>query len=174
MALIARLDRVESWLERSEALQEVCAYLGRVMQEGSEERARILGMELHAPRRIALGGGAFAIEQGYLTKPYAEAFFESHETYVDFQLVLSGREIFAVGEKGDFTLKESYDEERDLIVYETPAQESCSRFLLEAGSLAVFLPYDVHAGSLQVVQGESIEVRKSVVKVPLAWVEAIL
>ena len=162
MAFIANVARVEKMCRQNEPLKRVYEYMQSAMM--GEVRERISSLALNSPNRVELAEGIYAIEQSYETKPYSEAFFESPEGYIDFQLVLSGQERFCIGEKGDFTLRESYNASRDLIIYDPPLEESCSSFLLHKGSLAVFLPYDVHAGGLYAAS-RSERVFKSVIKV---------
>lgn len=169
MAIVGSLDRFEGLCKKMQALQCVWDYMKSAMQEGNEVRERITKLPLKSPQKLDLGNGIFVIEQAYMTKPYEEAFFESHQKYIDFQLVLAGKEIFATGEKGDFALVEPYNEAKDLIVY-SPLEKECSSLVLHQGFLAILFPYDVHAGSLKVGK-ESERVSKSVIKVPVELVK---
>lgn len=162
MAIVGKVWRIApSFNENLIVLRD---YFEAILREGSSERERVFALKAGESKRIELSDGIYAIEQSYMSKSHDKAFFESHQTYIDFQLVLDGEEVFCIGEKGDFTLLEMYDSARDLIVYEPKYSKSCSQILLNAEDLAIFLPYDVHAGGLH-SQESSKRVVKTVVKV---------
>ncbi|OOC28584.1 YhcH/YjgK/YiaL family protein, partial [Helicobacter pylori] len=70
-------------------------------------------------------------------------FFESHQQYVDFQLIIKGVEGAKVADINRAVIKTPYDEKRDLIVYEPVSEASFLR--LHAGMLAIFFESDAHA-----------------------------
>lgn len=98
------------------------------------------------------------------TKPAAECRPEVHEKYVDVQFLASGREKLGfTPDTGNYEVDERFDE-RDLIFYKSVENEG----FIEAapGCYSIFFPADVHRPA--VISGESMTVRKVVVKVSVA------
>nr|WP_272213602.1 YhcH/YjgK/YiaL family protein [Marinicella sp. W31]MDC2879564.1 YhcH/YjgK/YiaL family protein [Marinicella sp. W31] len=111
------------------------------------------------------GDRIFATVQDYVTRPTEANRPESHLRYFDIQYVVSGREVIGfapLSTTGEAV--EDLSEERDLLFYETMADET--PLTLSAGSFAVFYPWDVHRPCCAVSEtGEP--VRKVVVKIRL-------
>lgn len=152
-----------------EALQYVYPYMLEALTPKSPIYQRILSTK--GESKIQITKNIYAIEQSYPLKLESKAFFESHKEFVDFQLIVRGQEYFLIAPSGECTIEEKYDAEKDLLVYKTP--NHCSRLFLNAGTLAVFFPQDVHAGGLGLedfggATAKKIpEVHKVVLKVPL-------
>lgn len=107
------------------------------------------------------GERMFAFVQRYATKEVDEAKWEAHRKYVDVQYVADGAERMGYAALADeLPVAKSYDEESDLVFYETAGD----LVTVEAGGFAVFWPWDVHAPGLVVVEGGSDDVLKVVVK----------
>ncbi len=154
----ALLKRNESLLRLRECLHSALDGTMSIMIET---------MQLGERKVEEIGFGMRAIFECYRTKPVSEAFCESHCQYVDFQLVVAGKECFWVGEAEDCEIKTQYNKETDLVIYNTPNMQANPQFItLVPRALAVFFPNDVHAGGL-CVQGENALVHKCVVKVPV-------
>ena len=103
--------------KKSESLLKVCSYLDEALDEESEIYHRITNLGANESFEVCLGEGIKVIEQAYYTKSPKEAFYESHQEMVDFQMVLKGREIFFVAPHSLCEVKKPYDKERDLIEY---------------------------------------------------------
>ena len=147
---------------KSEILAKVFGYLYDALEEGNEVYQRITNLKSGETFEVHFGEGVRAIEQAYQTKSPKEAFYESHKKMVDFQMVVSGREIFFVAPHSLCEVKVPYDNQKDLIEYHPSPY--ASSLLLFRGNLAVFEPNDVHAGG---IAPDKIElVQKVVVKVP--------
>jgi beta-galactosidase beta subunit len=65
-------------------------YLDEMFRPGSPAALRLAAAAAGATVKIELTGGAFALEQVYLTKARPEGFFESHRQYIDVQVVVAG------------------------------------------------------------------------------------
>lgn len=110
------------------------------------------------------GREIFAQVMDCVTVPYEQGKPEVHEKYVDVQFVASGREKLGfTPDTGKYEVAEHLVE-RDLIFYKAVENEG----FLEArpGSYNMFFPGDVHRPGL--ISGESMTVRKVVVKVSVA------
>jgi biofilm protein TabA len=165
MAIFGSLATVRAQAPQTPAFATAWAYLDRLVEPGSDLNRRILGLAVGASEKHELGGGVFAIEQAYDTKPRAEGFFESHRKYIDIQVVVSGGEIMEVIDRSQATVRDAYLEERDLITYADAPTASPLR--LSAGQAAIFFPVDVHMPTLR-LGAEAVRVHKSVVKVPIS------
>lgn len=97
------------------------------------------------------------------TKLSSEILAERHRLYLDVQCVYRGAEQMAVSiETGQNVLHTPYDENRDILFYEIPAQESL--LIVNAGQFAVFFPTDVHRPGIALDETPA-AVRKIVVKI---------
>ena len=170
MAVIGNLQSLNYLFKKTSALEELYAYLVSAADPTSTDYARITSMEV-GERKLELGHGMFAIEQSYRLKDPSDPqiaeslIYESHRKYVDFQLMVRGSEVFALGDKGDFEILTHYDEVKDFIRYYPKARTS--KILLSQNELAIFHPHDVHAGGLALEGLEPASlVYKVVVKVP--------
>ena len=138
------------------------AYIAEALQADSAVRRRISAVAIGATERHELAGGAFALEQAYLSKPRAEAFLESHIKYIDVQAVIAGVEIQEVVDITRMTVDAPYNPERDLIKYRD--FDDTSLLSAREGLVAVFFPVDGHISR---ATGPAVLVRKTVVKVPV-------
>ncbi|WQR86637.1 YhcH/YjgK/YiaL family protein [Helicobacter pylori] len=170
MAIFGELSSLGHLFKKTQELEILHAYLKEIMQKGSKANQRVLNLDSNTEFQTPLGHGIFSIEQSYClehAKESEKGFFESHQQYVDFQLIVKGVEGAKVADINRAVIKTPYNEKRDLIVYE-PVQEA-SFLRLDAGMLAIFLENDVHALRFY---GESFEkyreepIFKAVVKMP--------
>lgn len=163
MAFFSNIDNTSNLFREAEAYNILYSYMLEVCKDSSLQR-RILSLKCEGERiekRYNLGFGMTAIEQSY--KLGKKIKFESHRKYIDFQLVIKGREYMLVGDWKDFEAINDYNEANDVIFYKPNKQ--VSRLLLSPKILAILLPYDIHAGGIIVNNDENI-IYKSVIKVP--------
>lgn len=165
MAIFGSVSTVRSQTSGWAGFAPAFAYLDEVLKAGSAAHKRLGALAAGGSARIDLTDGMFAIEQVYETKARPDGFFESHRRYIDIQVVVTGTEIMEVADIGLLPVRQSYDEERDVIIYGDFPGASVLRFA--AGEAAVFLPVDGHMPSLRAA-ANPVLVRKTVVKVPVA------
>lgn len=164
MALLGSLATIRAQTARMGLFGPAFAYLDDVFRAGSPASSRLHSVAVGETKRVDLEGGAFALEQAYMSKARSEGFFESHRKYIDVQVVVEGNEIMEVAEISRLTVRQPYDAERDLIKYADCLDASVLRF--RAGEAAVFFPVDGHFPSLRAGAAGTL-VRKTVVKVPV-------
>jgi biofilm protein TabA len=164
MAFLGTLETLRVQLARSEHFAAAFAYAAEVLQLGGGAQARIGKIAAGTTERVELGGGAFALEQAYLTKPRREGRWESHCAYIDVQLIVAGEELMEVADASWLTVAENLTPAKDVIFYQP--FEAGSVLRVRAGEAAVFFPADAHLPSLR-VGAEPALVRKTVVKVPV-------
>lgn len=110
------------------------------------------------------GGRVFAQVLSYETKKFEDAIFETHRSFADIQVMVSGREkhywapLSSLG-----PVKTPYNFEKDLVFFEEP--EIATEFVLEEGQFAIYYPSDGHKPG--VAAGGREQVKKIVVKVAL-------
>jgi YhcH/YjgK/YiaL family protein len=163
MALFGSLSTVRAQLAASPAFQRAFAYVEECFVPGSPAFKRLQAVGIGQTERIDLGGGVFALEQAYLTKPRADGRWESHRAYVDVQVIFSGEEFMEVTDVSRLTVAEDFTPAKDLLFYHSFADSSVLR--MQAGGVAVFFPVDAHLPSLAI--HAATPVRKTVVKVPV-------
>jgi len=69
---------------------------------------------------------------------------ESHQKYIDIQLVLSGVELIKIYDRSKLVVLEAYNSETDNIFYNTNDNIAVSEIRLMPGFFCLFLPDDVH------------------------------
>lgn len=141
-------------------------YVAQALHPGSAVHDRILALARGQNERVELGGGLFAMEQVYDTRPRTGGFFESHRRYVDVQVIVEGAELMEVEDIARLHLTVGYDAERDFAQYAIDVP-GASRLCLRSGDVALFFPEDGHLPGLQ-LHGTPALVRKTVVKVPVS------
>ncbi len=163
MAVFGSLSAVRAQLAHDLRFKAAFDYVGEALAAGSAVHRRIGGVAVGSTDRHELAGGAFALEQAYLSKPRAEAFLESHRKYIDVQVVVAGEEIQEVVDIARLTVDVPYNAERDLIKYlDCP---DTSLLSARAGLVGIYFPIDGHISR---AIGPAVLVRKTVVKVPVA------
>lgn len=164
MSLHGSLDTVRSQTPKTEGFAIAFAYLDELFRAGSPANVRVKGIALDDTVKTELAGGAFVIEQAYPTRLRADAFFESHKKFIDVQAIFEGEELMEVADIARMTVKQPYNEKRDLVIYEDSTESSLLR--VYAGQVSVFYPCDVHMPTLR-VRADAVNVRKCVVKIPV-------
>lgn len=164
MALYGSLATVRAQAAQTAGFAIAFAYLEQLFTPGSPIQARVRGIAFDDTVKTELSGGVFVIEQAYATRMRADGFFESHRKFIDIQAVLEGEELMEVADVARMTVKQPYNDKRDLIIYDDNTEASLLR--VYAGQVAVFFPVDVHMPTMR-VRADAVNVRKCVVKVPV-------
>lgn len=162
MAVFGSLSAVRAQLAHDSRFTAAFDYVAQALDATSAVRRRIEAVKIGTTDRHELAGGAFALEQAYLSKPRAETFLESHRRYIDVQAVVAGEEIQEVVDIARMTVDAPYHAERDLIKYLD--FRDTSRLSAREGLVAVFFPVDGHISR---ATDQPVLVRKTVVKVPV-------
>lgn len=163
MAVLGILPVVQAQLAHEAQFAAAFAYLAQALKPGSVEHARILAVKPGATERVELEGGAFALEQTYVSKPRSEGKYESHHKYIDLQAVVAGEEWMELTHVSRLALKDDFSAERDVLFYHDLTVGS--RLRVGPGEVAVFFPADAHMPSLAI--DAPAVVYKTVVKVPV-------
>jgi biofilm protein TabA len=164
MAVFGSLASVQQQAPSTGAFTTALGYVANLLRDGSPEQARLRAVAVGDSCRIDLGGGIFVMEQAYETKRRTDGFFESHQQYIDVQVLLDGFEVMEVAELARMQVREPYQAARDLVVYEDTRDASLLR--IQPGEIALFFPSDVHMPGIRVGH-DPLLVRKAVVKIPV-------
>jgi len=98
----------------------------------------------------------------YETKGIDDCVLETHEEYVDIQLLLAGEEFIDIYPADGLTVKNAYDPARDVAFYHVP-DATPVRVKLVPGNFTVLFPQDAHSPQIRVSDSQG--VKKVVVKV---------
>lgn len=119
--------------------------------------------ELPLGKQELEGQHLFVIVQEYYGKQKADALYESHKKYIDIQYVIKGEEIMGLTTLDKVIVKEAYNEEKDIVFYNSDAGEYLKA---TPENFFLFFPEDVHRPSI--TTGDSVLIKKIVVKILIA------
>ena len=108
------------------------------------------------------GDDCFYTVHKYETNDTLDAKFETHEKYIDVQIILSGEEEIRFQTLDKLTALTEYDTQKDIAFWKMTDEYDSVRF--ETGELTVIFPQEPHAPSLDTENGKS-SVVKLVAKV---------
>ncbi len=116
--------------------------------------------ELPLGKQELEGEHVFVIVQEYFGKAKPDALYESHKKYIDIQYVIEGEEIMGLATLDKVTVKEPYNEEKDIAFYDFDGGDYLKA---TPENFFLFFPEDVHRPSI--ATSDSIQIRKIVVKI---------
>lgn len=99
--------------------------------------------------------------QEYETKAREDAKLESHDKFIDIQMILEGTEAIETDVRDNLKVKVEYNPDKDVTFYHD--DKVMMRTILTPGSYMVLFPENVHKPSLRI--DEPVKVRKCVGKV---------
>lgn len=162
MAIVANLFAPQSEKIVSLFPLSLKKYLSELEQKNSKVRQEFEGLSIGQKNERLLENGLKAIEQCYLTTIRESAIIESHQKFIDFQLLIEGEEYMETALSSKLSVKENYHLEKDLIIYNE--NQNLHLLKMSVGDYAIFMPEDAHRSTLLVTH-QSL-VRKVVVKIP--------
>jgi len=165
MALFGSIATVRAQLAHAAHFKATFAYLDECFSPGTVAYQRLRAIEVGKQERTELAGGAFALEQVYLSKLRPDAFFESHKQYIDVQVIVEGDEFIEVADIAKLKVKEDKTPAKDVIIYHMADAGRATVLRLGAGEATVLFPVDGHMPTVA-IKAPSL-VRKIVVKVPV-------
>ncbi len=120
---------------------------------------------------LSLEKGTYVIKEGavklirdtYIARPLEECYFESHEKFLDLQIVLKGQEGFGYCDASEMgiTVTAPYNPEKDVCKYSI---EKYDLNILRDGAFALVFPEDLHMPKYD-IDGKTVE--KAVIKIKL-------
>jgi len=120
------------------------------------------------PKDIALGRHElidtdYANVEEYNTKTLSEGKFESHNNYIDIQILLEGCEKIYYTSTSEVSVDVPYDNARDIMFYSEKIDRS-DYVTLNGRNFAMIFPHEAHAPQIA-MDDKSAKVKKLVVKV---------
>lgn len=100
----------------------------------------------------------------YSTKAIENAKYESHDKYIDIQILLSGCEKIGVIDRNILSVSESYDNNRDITFYSEKINKD-KTFLLNGSNFIMIFPHEAHAPQIAADFNTSENVIKLVAKI---------
>jgi biofilm protein TabA len=88
-----------------------------------------------------------------------EGSFETHEKYIDIQVVLEGEEVMSFADTGSLSEKQAYDAEKDIALYEGEGEN----VKVKAGTFYIMYPGEAHKGCCHYTK--DLPVKKAVFKI---------
>jgi YhcH/YjgK/YiaL family protein len=92
-----------------------------------------------------------------------DAKFETHNNYVDVQLLLDGKERIYVAPRADLTENAPYSQERDITFYKDEV-DGADYVTLDGTNFVLLYPHEAHAPQVSLPVGTDI-VKKAVAKI---------
>jgi len=145
------LDRIENY--------SLYSGLGNNIKKGFDFLAKTDLSKFEAGKYPVDGENMFLLINEYETKSKAECKLESHQKYIDIQLMLEGSEVMGYVAKNEQQPTENFLAEKDLLFYNEPA----TFFEVKQGEFALFFPTDLHQPGISVSTNQ--KVKKAVLKI---------
>lgn len=111
-------------------------------------------------KTVVDGKNVFYNTQVYTTKDLENCFFETHQEYIDIQLLVKGEENMAVSGMDKLEITQEYNPEKDV---EKQMGECETIVKVTEDSFVIFFPAEPHMPGMKV--SENAEVKKVVFKV---------
>lgn len=105
----------------------------------------------------------FVNVESYATKRISDAKFETHDNYVDVQLLLDGKERIYVSSRENLSEIAPYSEEKDITFYSNDIKDS-DFVTLDGTNFVLLYPHEAHAPQVS-INGEVLSVKKAVAKI---------
>lgn len=119
--------------------------IARRVNEAVEYLTALEVSETDAGKKVAVNHRFFYSVLSYNTKPVEECKLESHRKYIDIQIIVDGEEEMEIVDISKLTVKEDYDEEKDVIFWKEPKR--MVKTILRAGACIVLYPENAHRGA---------------------------
>lgn len=100
----------------------------------------------------------------YSTKRIENAKYESHDKYIDIQLLLKGSENVGIADRKALKVFEKYNNEKDITFYQNPI-DSTKLALLDGTNFVMVFPHEAHAPQIAADLQNPQKVLKVVVKI---------
>ena len=138
--------------------------MGVNMKKAIEYIDAFNGADLEPGRFDVEGDDVYAVIQCYNTKQYDEGMFETHDCYIDIQIILEGEELMYTAQREDMSDATPYIPEKDKNNYGDNKEAMCTH--MKPGTVMVFYPEDAHKACIQ-AGSQPVAVKKLLLKVRL-------
>lgn len=118
--------------------------------------------DLNSSERVEFEGGFYFVQKG-ITRPIEETIFETHEKYIDVQILLKGKELMGWDTIPNLTVTEEYDPANDITIYS--GKDSSNSMNVLENTFYIFFPWDAHRAAFH--QEEEQDYVKLIVKLKI-------
>ncbi|RHR28116.1 DUF386 domain-containing protein [Clostridium sp. AF19-22AC] len=140
-------------------LEHICYYQRSVPELWDAVRFVQRVEKEHLPvGRYPVGKGVAFVQEGQ-TRGFTEADFETHNKYLDVQILIEGSEMWEYADKSDLTVRTPYDPEKDIEWLEG----SGDKIRMKPGMFYLVYPTDAHKPCCH--ESTPVYYRKVVVKI---------
>lgn len=144
-------------------LENINLYLNNIPKDAVDFIKKI-SLDLSCGR-YRISDNIYANVETYDTKNINDTRFESHEKYIDIQILLSGKEDIFYTSKSDLSIEIPYNIEKDITFYSENVM-LFNKVTLDGSNFVILYPHEGHAP--QVCTGKkSYNVKKVVVKIKI-------
>ncbi|ANV97493.1 hypothetical protein BBW65_01090 [Helicobacter enhydrae] len=168
MAIIGDIETLHHLFGKTIELESLHCAILNICNPNHPLNQKLLSLKKGEQFKEDLDHGIFVIGHCYQLK--SEPFFESHQEYFDFQIVIKGYEHFLFGLPKNFQEKIPYDSSKDLIVWESQTA-AYNQVKLCANDMIIFAPYDIHSAGFGTGEETQESVYKVIFKVPTKYIK---
>lgn len=162
MAIFGTLQDLAPLFKKTEELEYLYLQVQSLFKQ--EFLSKIQSLKEGENFKTPLEYEMFFITHCYSLKEGEKGFFESHQKYIDLQIVIEGFERYLIGDHSKFDEIAPYDAEKDLQVHSPKAK--LNNLFLQAQEMCILFPEDIHGVGI----GENDEigklVKKAIFKIP--------
>ncbi len=154
--IIDQLQNLKNYAGMHPRFPEAFAFFEELLEQAAADgRYDMPGIEPEKAIYVILGTNE--------PEPQETANAESHDNYIDVQILLEGDEVMYVPMSAP-AVSTPYQPSKDCTLYAPAAFDDCSRLLIKAGQFALFFTGELHAPCHRPA-GLPCTVRKAIIKV---------
>ena len=96
--------------------------------------------------KTCINENIYVVKEEYNTLSYGETFWESHNSFIDLQILIKGTEMIKYSHSSIMKVV-AFDETKDLLIYKG---KSNGNLVMIPGEFVIFFPEDVHMPGLSI------------------------
>lgn len=104
-------------------------------------------IDLKNPDKVEYEDGFYFVQKG-VTRPIEDTIFETHENYIDVQILLKGNEFMGWDIRPHLKVTQAYDPENDITIYS--GKNSSHAMNVHANTFYIFFPWDAHRAAFHI------------------------
>lgn len=167
VAIFGRIEDLKLLFTKTQELEYLLINIESIFS--GERLKEIQALQCGENHRIDLNYGMFYNASCYALKSEQDGFFESHQKYIDFQIVVEGFEGYLIGSKDKFNLTQVYNKDKDLEVY-TP-KSALNYLRMNPKEMVILFPEDIHGVGIGYKEDIGKLVKKVIFKVPIKYIK---
>ncbi|MFA5659071.1 MAG: YhcH/YjgK/YiaL family protein [Oscillospiraceae bacterium] len=121
---------------------ELCSEYKKLVPDIKKAVNTIINLTEFKVGRYETDFGFYMLQEGE-THPLKEGLFETHNKYLDIQIILEGEEVVEWADRNKCIISVLYDEEKDIAFF-TAQEKDTLRFTAKEGMCYIVFPNDAH------------------------------